>query len=913
MKALKKLPYISSVKLARIDESYVIPTALYYEGSNARVGRDAIEKCPSPELLVEDFKIDLGRIDPDSPVRRVAETLNTPRLAPVGLAKDFLESTIKKINNWLEVQGYTLPKRILIAEPLALGGTDVASEPWLANYRKSVRKALHGRFEEIDFMPEPFAVFQYYKYGLRHPLVAESRKHVALVLDFGGGTFDVSVVETTKAGEISGGGVNSRPLGAKSVHVGGFYINRLIAEEVLFAVLAPRIEKSTVRKALNFFYENKNADEDFVSKLSEQQQSFFRNIKALLQTVELAKISVCNSIGNWSLSANLAGAASYAISVPVNPFLATSTIASVRYDASKLRKLYEERIWRDKLKSAISTTIDRAKAEIGGQDISVVLLSGGTSNIRWLQPLLERDLSDQLSEAQITNISENFQEIVAKGLATECARRYYTEGQGDFRAVTYNRLCLMLKPDDGDLERRRFRRISEVAANAEPTSELDENVLLPAASSLRGMIGKPLRWKIRLSKPPKHTLHYYFMRSSFDPEDLEARYNIVESRVSTPVGTKFQQGIEVELTVREDGTAEPKFIYGKDNVRTGTIANGKPFYIDMTFAANEISGETYLGFDFGSSTSACSFIDSRDIQVIEQRAKSAEWRDLADLVSDLPYPASAPLARYMSETDQSRRLDRGRDAVEAMLTLACYLSYVEHCTLNGGKTSLFKGFAHRSAGPLWQMLRQIHKGSQSKLLFAKPLSKLFEGDVYQQMDKWISEIANTKHGTTSSIDYVTFLGLVGNALAKAFADARFGVFEQVTPKRFGGGRFSGLFRDLTGSSPPFISVYVYEGAFAASNADVFVVNPKTGQGLCLSPLYQWNLSITQGLSQETDLYEFDSVKPNNVYSYKAVQLRDPIRTDNCDELGEIVNYLNEMKRLDQSCDLIESLSLSSYD
>ena len=86
-------------------------------------------------------------------------------------------------------------------------------------------------------MAEPFAVFQYYRYGLRHPLVAEQRKHVALVLGFGAGAFDVSVVETTKFGEISGGQVGSRPLGARSIEVGGFYINRLIAEDLLFSVL----------------------------------------------------------------------------------------------------------------------------------------------------------------------------------------------------------------------------------------------------------------------------------------------------------------------------------------------------------------------------------------------------------------------------------------------------------------------------------------------------------------------------------------------------------------------------------------------------------------------------------------------------------------------------------------------------
>jgi hypothetical protein len=207
--SLKKMPFISSVQLIRIDGSTVIPTTLYYDDKKPLAGKQALEYCSSPELLVEDFKLDLGLHDPDSPTRRSTLIENTPRRTPVGLLKDFLDETLRKVDAWLVATGLTAPTKILIAEPLSLAGKEVADENWLSHYRKSLKKVLHGKFAEIDFMPEPFAVFQYYRYGLRHPLVSEQRKHVALVLDFGGGTFDVSVVETTKGGELSGGGVNS--------------------------------------------------------------------------------------------------------------------------------------------------------------------------------------------------------------------------------------------------------------------------------------------------------------------------------------------------------------------------------------------------------------------------------------------------------------------------------------------------------------------------------------------------------------------------------------------------------------------------------------------------------------------------------------------------------------------------------
>src|SRR4051812_20827969 len=112
------MPFISSVQLARIDDSYVIPTTLYYDGRKPLVGRDAQELCKAPELLVEEFKIDLGVIDPDSSVRRPTITDNTPRQTPVGLAKDFFDETLRKINGWLDIQGLASPTKILIAEPL---------------------------------------------------------------------------------------------------------------------------------------------------------------------------------------------------------------------------------------------------------------------------------------------------------------------------------------------------------------------------------------------------------------------------------------------------------------------------------------------------------------------------------------------------------------------------------------------------------------------------------------------------------------------------------------------------------------------------------------------------------------------------------------------------------------------------
>ena len=819
--ALRKTTWIRRVNLALIDNSTVVPTVLYYdEQKQPFVGAEARERC-SPEFLVEDFKLELGAVDPGTVAGRSPSTTSSARRTGVGLAKDFFDETLKKVNNWLQIQGLSLPTKILIAEPLSLGSGNLADETWLSNYRKSVRRALASKFKEIDFMPEPFAVFQYYRYGAQHPLVAEQRKHVALVLDFGGGTFDVSVVETTRLGDISMGGStgNSRPLSARSIAVAGFYFNRIIAEDLLFSVLDKRIDRRDVRKSLENFYKNKNADEDFLSALSEKQAAFFKNHKRLLHDVERAKLAVCRSIANWSLSADLTGSAPYPLSVPTNPFSSASERANTRLDAAKLRKLFEGSIWAPKLKEAINTSLTRARDELRGQEISLILLSGGSSNIGWLKELLERDVLNRIPGAQILELNEDFQEIVAKGLATECARRHFTAGQGDFRAVTYNRLCLVLRPDNGDLEIQRFYPITEeLGRRTLRDAESDEGVLLPAASSLRGLIGQPLRWRVRLTTPPRRHLEYHFLRSSFDPEDTASLQNVEEMRLNTPKNTSFQSSIEVELIVREDGTAEPKFTY---NSNKGLEVKGRPFYLDMTFAAEEVEGESYLGFDFGTSTSACSFVDSRHIQIVERQSESTGWRELSDLVGELPYPCAAPLGRFMSEMDRERRMHRGREAAEALLTLIAYTSFADLCARSGRHASYFKGFAHRSAGPLWALSKQCLRHSDKSALFSVAFMPLVSGSVADQLDQWVSQIPDLKHGRPADIDYVSFLALLGNHVARTFSESVFGVFENVTPKKFSPGRFRGLFRNLRGSSQPFIHVLEYEGTTPFSDADVF--------------------------------------------------------------------------------------------
>jgi molecular chaperone DnaK (HSP70) len=151
-------------------------------------------------------------------------------------------------------------------------------------------------------------------------------------------------------------------------------------------------------------------------------------MQRVVHDVERGKRAIYQSIYDWELTADLSGATAWRVAIPTNPFAERADWRDVRFDAALLREVFEKEVWERKLKRAIGDSLRRAKSELAGKEISIVLLSGGSANIRWMTLLLNRDFGKQLSGATVIELGENFQEIVAKGLAIECGRRFYTDG-----------------------------------------------------------------------------------------------------------------------------------------------------------------------------------------------------------------------------------------------------------------------------------------------------------------------------------------------------------------------------------------------------------------------------------------------------------------------------------------------------
>jgi hypothetical protein len=280
-------------------------------------------------------------------------------------------------------------------------------------------------------------------------------------------------------------------------------------------------------------------------------------------------------------------------------------------------------LWPEHLRPVIRKSLTRGKEELGGQPISVVLLSGGSCNIGWLRRLLDADFRYELSGAQMLPI-DDYQQVVAKGLAIECARRFYT-GEGDFSAVTYNPLYLRLNADNGGTRTPAFAPKGLVVPRNQPAG-----MLLSSAFPTEALQSSSLRWKVKLERPPHHSLDYYFTRSLEESPKADA-LNLESHTVYTPPNTKFDSTIQIDLSMSGQNSVKPKFIYktgpsGEDAV----VVEGHPFFLDMT-VRQESKSQVFIGLDFGTSNTSVSYVSKEAVEIQSARSAETAWMGLAEL------------------------------------------------------------------------------------------------------------------------------------------------------------------------------------------------------------------------------------------------------------------------------------------
>jgi molecular chaperone DnaK (HSP70) len=905
---------IRSVPMMLIDGSPNVPTVLYFADDYVEIGQAALRRAREQGGIVnQDFKLDLGNIDPrSSKARTKFKTSRGQSKSASELTGEFLHLLIQRIRAWADNTNVQLAPAILVAEPLP----SQEDPSWLINYRSNIRRILQGKGfepEKIDFLPEPFAVFQYYRYGERSFLLLERKKHRVLVVDFGGGTFDACVIETTKEGDVSYSGRNQTPLAARSEPVGGYLIDRYIAEQLLNKTIT-KGSRPLLSKGLEAYSKwRKGEVED--DTLAEKYQAFIRHFHRLIYRSEELKLKLCTSIENWELDADPRIAVS--TDVPIDPFVPISDVADCQLTAVELRDLFVQRIWQSKLGPIVRDVIQSGRKEAGGAPIEIALLSGGSANIRWLRKLLLREFGDQFSQDRILNL-EDFQEVVAKGLAIECARRFYSD-DGDFGSVTYNPLFVALHPDGSKIPLVRFRSNDFGDVKDEP------GMLIPVGTKMTDYVGKKLRWKFRVPHPPKRHLDYYFFRASsvqqnlaksnqsFDLDaNIEHVQNFEQRAVHTPKGVHhFDAHLQLEISIGETGTAEPKFVYatGKDG-KQGCAVTGRPFYLDMSPIQAGPRPKAYLGLDFGTSNSSVSFLNHQKIEVYKTRVADDSWKEISELVGVLPYPAAVALAAYVCESDPRHLGELVLDFTEGALALASYITYLEWCALQTKPSSKnLKGFTQRSAGPLWGLLKTCSEQLGRNADWSKPYRELFEPQY--GFDEFINDLALVKHKKKSipEVNHLMKVRLLANVTNRVFGDhLRFGYFQNVKQDRFSQAH-SGRFTIAHGDGY-FIRALNYSGQHSFSDLQAFAVSAD-GRAIALEPLLFWEQCPVH-TSDRPHCFLFDSSnKDNTEFEFKAAGLSCTLKVDGKGSYAALAQELQKRKIEDRPVGIVSLENLRS--
>ncbi|PYP90926.1 MAG: hypothetical protein DMG65_09865 [Candidatus Angelobacter sp. Gp1-AA117] len=900
--------FIHSVQMVEVDGSWNIPTAVLYDQNAVVVGNAALSAASDDTIIHEDFKIDLGRFSPTAQSKRMYLTAIGQRKTALQIADDFLYEIQKIIKSWLVSRGIVECKNLVVAEPLSMHTEEVSPE-WLANYRNAVRRLLEGKTVlsnggvNVRFIPEPFAAFQYYRHGIRHPLVSQQAQMNALVIDFGGGTCDVCIIQSTKEGDISGSGANKRPLAGKSLPIGGFSINRAIAEYLIRKICGQF--EAQIKTGLHE-YRDWQEGRRSIEAIHEKYRNFISNFHRIVHQVEVLKLALSRSVTDWSLSEEQRFSAS--VPIPLDPFVLNGRLTPATMSVNELREVFIQKIYSPLLKPFFSDRLRAGKAVLEGAPLTVILLSGGSANFGWLTQLLRRDFSEYLSRVPVVQIPD-YQQVVAQGLAVDCAREFAT-GNSDFKGVTYNPLFLLLNPDDAGCELKAFAGRSEGL----PDVRQRPGLLVPTASLLSSFVDRPMQWRVKLSRAPRQRLDYYFLQSTMDPSDVKNRQNVEETILHTPAKCEFDAALQVQLTIRSDGTALPKFVYRCATPNAPEISKeGRKFFVDMTDASGS-SGEAYVGLDFGTSNTAVSYIDRNWVQLIESRSRDASWKEIGELVESLPSPLAVPLAKFIGDYQQHGIVPPGVSFLEAGICLAAYVSYMEMCSIDRrGATRIFSNFPHRSASYLWKMLEvaQYHLGKRAEL--TAPYKKLLEGNNEKIFDHAIKLWAQARHelAVSEKDEILTAVKVLSNVSNEIFSKTPFGFFENIQKEPFSQ-QYSGRFR-ISHGKPPHTDYLRYSGIHSYSEAESFIIWPERGIALPLTPLIFWYPCATHRDPENGHCFLFDKLQGNGEKqhaTYKAANYNCPLSiSPGTNGLAPLLKQLQHFFAQDPCLQLITDLHL----
>lgn len=361
------------IRALRYDKSEIIPSVLYFRSPEEYFIGSTAKKLltQNPSAGVENFKTTIG----DSQRYEIlAENGEEISLRPRDAAKLFLNKIVQGIES-----------KLVKEFGAAIGCIDRAVITVPANFSSTEKSAVKNAasaagLENVKLATEPTAAAVAYESAKG----ADSPDEVLLVYDFGGGTFDVSVIQKIHGSfeEITTGG---------DKHLGGNLLTEKIAAKILAEVNS--------KFGTEFPATEEEFDEDF-HKIS--AANYRLNMSEIWRTANLIK---------EDLSDDENAAEFFNIALPDGK----SDTFEFTLSRDELENLIGEYIGRT---AEITLNTIQSAREKGVEKIERIVLAGGSSNV----PLVKKILEERLQSQDII-FSDDVSTLISRG-ATILAGRY---------------------------------------------------------------------------------------------------------------------------------------------------------------------------------------------------------------------------------------------------------------------------------------------------------------------------------------------------------------------------------------------------------------------------------------------------------------------------------------------------------
>lgn len=547
-----------------------VPTLLAYDSEKGSlvIGDDAKAIAARHLPVAQNFKLAIGDSDAMFEGRFAASSNAKPQrrwevrfsgsdaersLSTREITKAFLEQLFANLK--------TLPEQLIVGIPAS------KDRIWLSQYRTHLGGVLAEMgFADTQFFPEPFAVFQYYRHV--EGLLPQSNQAMAvLVVDFGGGTMDSCIIETTAEGNLSRGGTTALPLGIQSCVGAGKEIDKRLLKCAIAKVADAQLRHESVEARL-------------------------QNRPWVLLAVEEMKIALASKMQAARLDEDCSLSTETFI-LPVGSYHPDKAVR-LELSGEDLKRVTTD-LWRDKQGpgSAIVATISEAKHRKGSvylQHLDKIIVAGGSSRLPFLRELLIKSISGQIDfKPEDVLLGSTSEKAVALGIAVEAAqdRAKTKRTHHAIGPCVFNELFFITAPrrrDEPILPRIRRRSGGRPAEH--PAGTLLSGAMEVSDFTLEYMVDLPFR--------PHGSLLYWFCEKADVESPDENRLNVGQDVLHLPPKTTTSFVLRISFDP-ERGMISPEFVFGDQTVA------GTPFHFGRLKLRKEINA--YTGLDFGTSNS----------------------------------------------------------------------------------------------------------------------------------------------------------------------------------------------------------------------------------------------------------------------------------------------------------------------